>query len=704
MTQQEIPGTSLSRLMSPRGIAIVGASEERRRPGGQPVHALKEYGYRGGIYPVNPRHAAIDGITCYPAVGAVPKPCDVALIALPAAAVPAAIEQCGAAGIPFAIVLSAGFGETGERGLQAELEAAIRRSGVRVVGPNCVGLLNLADNVYAGFGAGFRNPHLKRGPVAMVTQSGGFGYSVVAFAEHEGIGFNAMVSTGNEVDLTSLDMIAHLLECDEVEVIVCYMEGVRDGRRLRAIGARALELGKPVVVWKVGNSVRGAQAALSHTANLTARYELYQAAFRAGGFVEIGDMYDLVDVVAAFRGRRLPAGRRIGVLTTSGGAGVLLADRCEERGLELPSLGAQAVAELRALVPGFAALENPVDLSAALAQNPDKFNAATRMLLGDPAIDLAIVRSFPGADVVAWATGLARLAGESGKPVLVSLSGLALSSPEAQRTLDEHAIACYATPGRAVVAAAALADFAERQRRWKCGAAPRTAERKALPLDGRSMIGERDAKACFERYGIPVVREHAIALTAMDDTSCWPAVFPCAVKIDSPDIAHKTEAGGVVTGVADIDALHAAIRQVVDNARAFKPDARIDGVLVQEMADGVEMIAGAVNDPVFGPYVVLGLGGIHAELVRDKTLRYAPFDARTAHEMIGELRCADVLRGYRGGAHYDIDALADAVSRLSWLVSDHAERIAEIDINPLFVRAAGRGVLAADGLIALREN
>lgn len=664
------------------------------------MHALTEYGYRGAVYPVNPKRSLIKGLKCYSDVSVVPKPCDVALVVLPADSVPLAIEQCGRAGIPFAVVLSAGFREAGNAQLQARLDAAIETSGVRVIGPNCVGILNLRDNVFNGFGAGFRNPNLKRGPVAMVSQSGGFGYSVVAFAEHEGIGFDYMVSTGNEADLTSLDVIAHLLECPDVELVVTYMEGVRDGRRLRELGARALELSKPIVVWKVGNTKRGARAALSHTANLTANYELYQAAFREGGFVEIGDVYDLADVALAFRGRRLPAGNRVGVLTTSGGAGVLLADRCEQHGLELSALDAATDSGLRKLLPGFAALANPVDLSAQLAQNVDGFNQATRVLLEDPNIDLAIVRSFPGVAAEEWAHGLSKIAGTTGKPVLISLSGLAHKSAATIAVLESANIPYFPTPGRAVVAAAALAGFSAKRKRHQRQTPERAVERQILDLPAAAQtLGERESKACLAAYGIPVVNEVAIAADAIDALSSLAIGFPVVVKVDSPDVPHKTEAGAVRLGVPNLDDLKVKAHEVIAATRRFNPDARIDGVLVQEMVQGVELIVGGVNDPVFGPYVVLGTGGIFSELIRDTTLRFAPFDAATAHEMIEEIKGARLLHGYRGDAPHDIEALAQAIARLSWLLFDHADRIAELDINPLFVRHTGAGVVAADSLI-----
>ena len=689
---------NLNGLLAPRAIAIVGASEDPKRTGGQPVNALKNYGFQGAIYPVNPKYERIQDIQCYPNLASVPQPCDVALIILPADQVPQSIEQCGRAGIPFAIILSAGFIETGNSQLQERLKAAISSSGVRVIGPNCVGILNIKDRIFAGFGAGFRNPNLKAGPVAMVSQSGGFGYSVVAFAAHAGIGFKYMISTGNEVDLTSLDVIADLLERPDIELIVSYMEAVKDGKRLREIGARALELRKPIVVWKVGNTERGAKAALSHTASLTGNFELYRAAFREGGFVEIADLYDLVDVALAFRHRRLPAGNRIGVVTTSGGLGVLLADRCVQRGLALAEPNAETCIALRNLEPGFSTVTNPVDLSAKFAADADGFNEATRILLEDPGVDMAIVRSLSGG-VAAWADGLGKIADATGKLVLVNLSGLAHQLEHVAFALDLKGIPCFESPGRTVTAAAALTEFSAKVNRHKQRES-RVVKPCALDLgDTAVTLSEKKSKACLTAYGIPVVNEIAIAKEDIDALSSLPFEFPVVVKIDSPDVPHKTEIRAVRIDVRSVSEVKTCAHEIIAATKNCKPTAHIDGVLVQDMIQGIEMIVGGVNDPSFGPYIVLGMGGVLAEIICDTTIRYAPFGVNTARAMIAELKATRILQGYRGDKPYDIDALAEAIARLSWLMVDHSDRIAELDINPLFVGHAGSGVVAADCLI-----
>jgi acyl-CoA synthetase (NDP forming) len=395
----------LTRFLNPRGVAIVGASADLSRIGGQPIRLLTEHGYEGGVYPVNPKYKDIKGLTCYPSLAAVPKPCDVALVALAAPHVPGVIEECGAAGIPYALVLSAGFKEVGAEGaaLQEKIVEAAKKSNVRVNGPNCLGILNLKHHVRNGFGGTLMLKSLLPGPVAMVTQSGGFGFGVVAIAANQGVGFNYAVSTGNEADLTALDWLAFVLEQPDVEVVVAFLEGVSDGRRLLELGQRALELGKPILVWKVGNTDVGRKAAASHTARLTAGYELYRAAFRLGGFVEVRDIDDLVDIIKVFLPRKLPRGNRVAILTPSGGAGVLLADRCAEEGLDLPSLSPQTVEKARSMVASFATVANPIDVTPQGYQdNYASYTKLIEVVAADPNIDQLIIRSPRGGAAAIW--------------------------------------------------------------------------------------------------------------------------------------------------------------------------------------------------------------------------------------------------------------------------------------------------------------
>lgn len=694
-------------LFNPRAIAIVGATPDPSRIGGQPHRILRACGYRGAVYPVNPRYTEIDTLVCYPNLGALPRPCDLALIAVGAPLVQQVVRECGAAGIPCAIVFSAGFREAGAEGaaLEEELKRAAREAGVRVVGPNCIGMMNLAERVFCGFGAGFSNPDLPSGPIAFVSQSGGFAYSVVALAANEGIGFNYVLSAGNEADVSTLDLLAAFLEREDVRIVVSYIEGIADGRRLRALGARALELGKPILVWKVGNSEAGHAAAQSHTASVTAGYTLYRAAFDEGGFIEVSDVHDLVDYARAFLGGRLPRGPNTAVVTTSGGSGVLIADGCQAAGLTFPRLAPGTVEKIAGYAPRFCSLVNPVDLTAQITGDHARFNRAVGDILADPNIDQVIIRygAVQGPKGEFWAENLAGIAAAHSKPVLVAWSRVPDRTEPAMVKLEAHGIPWLLTPTRAARAAGALYTYARKRdaheaRRSRGNA--RLVPQQALDWPARGgTLSESESKARLAAYGIAFTRERLLALEAIDALEATPVSFPVAVKADSPDLPHKTEAGAVRLNVSGLEALKRAANEVALAARAHAPHARLTGVLVSEMATGVELIAGAVNDPYFGPVVMFGLGGIHAEVFGDFAYRYAPFDRESARELIGETRASALLAGRRGQPGADIDALAELLSRLSLFIADHSGRVASIDLNPVF--ASARGVVAADALIVL---
>ncbi len=693
-----------SRLLNPRAVAVVGASADLDRIGSQPVRFLTEYGFAGQVYPVNPKYTELAGNRCYPDLASVPKPCDVAIVAVAARHVAATITQCGAATIPFAIVFSAGFREIGGEGiaLEQDLKAAIAASGVRVVGPNCIGIMNVAGRAYMGFGPGFRNPDLRQGPVAFVSQSGGFAFSVVGLVDAQGIGFRYIVSGGNEADLGTLDFLDHFLDRDDVEVIVSYIEGIADGRRLRAIGRKALEKRKPILVWKAGNTGIGRTAATSHTASMTADYTLYRAAFHEGGFVEVRDSDDLADCIRAFLGRKLPRADRIALLTTSGGSGVLMADRCDEAGLVLPPLQPGTLERLRAIMPAYSTFANPADFTAQLSGNYQLFNEGLRIVLDDPNADQVIIRygAVQGGNSHLWARDLADACATTEKPVLVVWGRPPDPNAESLAILARHRIPWCLTPARTAHAAGVLHQFAARIASLRTPNRVRPLPRIALDLPAADgALGEYRSKRLLAAYGVPCVEEVLIPVERLNDLAELPLRFPVAVKVESPDLPHKTEAGAVRLGVGDLPSLERAAQDVIASARAFAPAARIEGLIVAEMVTGLECIMGAVCDRYFGPVVLFGVGGITTELIQDVAYRFAPFDAQTGREMIEDIRLAPLFKGYRGRPALDVTALAGALSRLSWLIADHADRIVEIDVNPLFVRADGQGVVAADALI-----
>ena len=699
----------LSPVLAPRSIAVIGASENVRLINGQAINYMRQRGYQGKVYPVHPRHKEVQGLPCYPDLKSLPGPVDTALVVVAGRNVPGVLEDCGQAGIPFAVVLSAGFSEIGEPGmeLQRALDAAIAKSGVRVVGPNCVGIANFASGAICGFGGALGDPQIKAGPVAIVSQSGGVGLSMMAHLQSMGLGCNYLVSCGNETDLTLLEFVDHMLDRDDVDIVVVYIESTLDGKGLREIGRRALAAGKPILMMKTGNSGASRRAASSHTGRLTADYELFRMTFREGGFIEVAELDELVYIAKVALAGRVPRGRNIAILTASGGWGVMMADHCERNGLVLPPTSDETTAHLRTLAPSYASLGNPVDMTPqGYSDQFASYNKIAEHLLADPQLDQLIVRSAQGADIGVWAERFLEVYRACDKPVIVCWGPAPHLYTEVRAELEANGATCISFARDAARAAGAWTQFCIERAQVAArtqSAIERPLERQPLDLAGQSgSLDESASKRLLAQYGIPVTAEVVLAPQAVAQLDRCPLPFPVAVKIVSPDIAHKTEAGGVRLGLASLDEVKRAADAVLAAARAYAPAARIEGISIQSMARGTEIILGAVSDPHFGPYVLVGLGGVLTEVLHDVSRRFAPIDTASAQAMIAELKGAQVLRGFRGGAACDLDALADAIVRLSWLIADHGDRIAEIDVNPLFVKPAGQGVVAADALVVLR--
>ena len=412
---------SLDRLFAPRGIAIVGASGDAARIGGQPLHALIKAGYQGGLYPVNPRYPELAGRRCYASVGEIDGPCDLAIVALPARMVPEAIRACGVAGIPYAVILTAGFRETGAAGaaIEADLAGALAETGIRAVGPNCQGMLATDTRVWAVFGGIANEVELKRGPVSCAFQSGGFGYAIVNLAEAQGVGLRRCVSTGNETDIRMPEMIEALLDDDGTSMAFALLEGTPDARRLLHVGRRSLETGKPVLVWKSANTEAGAKAAQSHTANMTGSAALYRAAFRQSGLIEVDDVEPIVDFAKLYQLRRLPAGRNVGVLSISGGSGIVLADRGTALGLRLPEFQQGTLEALAGIVPDFGSIHNPADVTASAVADASLLTRTIGIVLADPGVDqlAVLLASLPGTAALRAAEAIAAATAASDKPV-----------------------------------------------------------------------------------------------------------------------------------------------------------------------------------------------------------------------------------------------------------------------------------------------
>lgn len=697
--------SNLEHLLNPRGIAVIGASTDLSRPGGQTIRVLIERKYAGGIYPVNPKYEEVGELPCFPSIAAVPKPCDVAVIALPAAHVPAAVAECGRSGVRHAVVLGGGFREGGEAGIALEkaMLANAREHGVRLIGPNCLGLVNVHLQAYAAFGSITRAPYLAPGAVSAIIQSGGFGNSLVVRCAAAGIGFRYVVASGNEADITTPELIDAFVDDPGTRVILAYIEGLGDGRAFLAAARRALAAGKPLVVWKAGNTRQGMLAAASHTANMAGAYDIYRAAFRDVGIVEVGDMEEAADFVKTLLGQPHAAGTHAAVMGGSGGSAVVFSDAADACGITLAPLGPDTMAKLRENLPSIASLDNPVDYAAGFITdaNAPRFERAVDAVLADPNIHQLglLFATVTGRVGTNGATALAAAAARHGKPVLVFSSVPHETAPEMFAILEAAQIPIIRSPSRVARAMSASAAY-HRARARRHPLVDVAAPAVALPAT-RGALDEHASKALLAACGVPVTADRkfppqVIAADAGDVS------FPVALKIVSGDIAHKSDVGGVRLDIADAAELKIASADMLKNVRRHKPDAKLEGLLVSPMIrDGIETIVGIVNDPVFGPVVVFGLGGVYAETLRDVTYRLAPFDEDTARDMIAELRSAPIFGGLRGQPPRDIAALAQtlaAVSRMAWTLRG---RVIEMDINPLLVRAAGQGVVAADALVVL---
>jgi acyl-CoA synthetase (NDP forming) len=699
------PCPSLEPLLRPRSVAIIGASDDPTRIGGRPLRYMMEAGFAGAIYPVNPRRPRVQGLDAYPDIADVPGSVDFALLALPAAACVRAVEACAAKGVRAMVIFSSGFAEVGSEGRerQEQIGAIGRKAGMRIVGPNCLGLFNNAIGFFPTFTSlidtgGFPLP----GNVAIVSQSGAYGSHVFLLAHRRGIGINTWITTGNECDVQVSECLLQLALDDETEVIVAYAEGIRERDVLLEALAQARANRKPVVFMKVGRSSVGAQAASSHTAALTGADAVYDALFRQFGVHRARTTEELIDVAYACRRRIYPAGRRLGLVTLSGGVGVQMADAAEDYGLEVTPMPEDAQRELKQLLP-YAAVRNPVDVTA------QAFNDMSLV-----ARNLEIMYERGGYDaIIAFFTGVAgsryvaaqlreslRRARERFPDQLVVLSIVA--PEETVRLYEEEGYLIFEDPTRAVAAMASLMAFGRSFQE-----SPRALPAFELGCEPLTEvpIGERAAKRLLAAAGIPMVEERLAATPEEAASAAKEVGFPVALKISSPDILHKTEIRGVVLDVRSADAARHEAEALLERARAGHPHARIEGVLVAPMIQGgIETILGVTRDSVFGPVVMFGLGGVFVEVLNDVTFRIAPFDGREAKRMIGEVKGRALLEGARGAPPADIDALACALVRLSEFAARHADAIESIDLNPFVVLSKGQGAVALDALIVPRAS
>jgi acyl-CoA synthetase (NDP forming) len=706
-------------LLSPKSLAIVGASADESIRG-RLTKQLIEHGFDGPIYPVTRSQSEVLGHKAYKSVAELPEPVDLAVIVVPAAHVISTIEQCGARGIPAAVIISSGFGEEkSEEAAQrdAELRALAERTGMAICGPNSEGLVNPLCPLVATFSPVFHDPSVpllpkgsKAKPIAVSCQSGALTFSFLSRGQPRQLQFTTQVSSGNQTVLEAHDYIEAALDSGAADIFLVYLEGIRQPARFRAVADRAARAGKPLIVAKVGRSAAGRRAAASHTGALAQSGAIDDAVFRHHGIIRGEDLDHMLDVSAAFAFCKLPKGNRVAIITGSGGSAVWMADILSAHGLELPVLEDDIQARIMAMLPSYASALNPIDATAQ-AIGAVGYKPIVELVRQSRRIDTILLISSMANESTARkrAEELGDIVAETEQPILMATYTTATSGAIA--AFAGVGVPAYTSMPSCAQAIRALVEYAKFQGRIAGRAAPgattasvRDTVASALRESGK-VLTEVQAKALLAAYGVKRVPE--FLATGEEDASdaAMRIGGPVALKVQSPDIVHKTEAGAVLLGLSGDATVREGYRTVLARAAAAHPGAQIDGVLVQAMARrGQEMILGITRDPVFGPMLMVGSGGIHVEVLKDVAFAPVPLDTDDALALIGELRGAALLDGVRGAKPADKAALAELMVALSRFAADHAEQIAEIDLNPVIVHEAGEGLSVVDALIVKQEN
>jgi acyl-CoA synthetase (NDP forming) len=691
---------AISRLLKPRSVAIIGASADNNKTAGRPVSYLVKHGFAGDIYPVNPKVDHIGELTCYPDIASLPAVPDVGIVLLGAERAHLAVRDLAARGTAAAIVLASGYTETGEDGARRQKQLIEAAGSMRILGPNTIGLVNLTDNIVLSATGALEMDHFPTGSIGVVSQSGGILGSLLSRAAARGIGLSKLISTSNEADLELADFIDHLADDEATKVIALYVETVRNPERFRAAALKAARAGKPVVAFKIGRSEAGAKAAVSHTGALAGADRMYDALFRQTGVIRAQTFGDLLDIPVALSTGRVLRGNRVAILTSTGGAGTLVSDSLGVSGFDTPPPDPETATALRALQTGdHAALDrNPIDVTLAGLQ-PDLLRGAIKTLLASPSYDALTI--ILGSSSLAMPELMAGAIQDclplSDKPVIAYVSPHA---PEVGALLTLRGVPAFAAAESCTVALAGMLQASQ----WKA-----TAETAAPTVDvavddfPAGSLDEAQAKQLFARFGLPCAREIIVQTPAEAELATRELGGKVVLKVLSGKITHKTEVGGVAVNLTpeQVGARLAAMAAEVDSKAGVRPER----FLIQEMVSGgTELILGMHRDPL-GTAILLGMGGVAAELFKDTTMRLLPpqggLSREEALDMARELKTWPLLDGFRGRPKADTEALVTAIVAFSQMAAQLGDRLVEAEINPVFVLPAGQGVRAADGVVVL---
>jgi len=702
----------LRRLINPKVVAVVGASETRGSFGERTLSNMA--GFTGKVFAINPKYQNLLGRPCVPSLADMPESPDCVVLCVARPMVEGMIEAAAAVRAGGVIVYASGFAETAKPDrieAQQRLIELSQRTGVRVVGPNCVGLANTSSAAGLNFMPDYAGMGHRRGPIGIVSQSGALGYTVLQGMER-GIGFSHYLAAGNSCDVDVCDFISYLAEDGDTRSIICVLEGVKDGGRFLQAARKARDAGKALIVYKTGNSETSSKAAMSHTGTMVGSVVAYQTAFEETGAIAIDDLEAVLETASFFAKTRAPTGGHgVGILSTSGGAAVICADKAEVHGVPLPALEAKTAKALHEVVPDFGSVANPSDLTAEVLKTSETFGFCLDAFMNDAGFSALVMPMIfaHASSSGARAPTIVEAAARTDRPLAVVWMNEWYQGPGSELLDADPGVCMFRSADRCFATLRAWFDWHERRARPQAPAARRSSpsagqDARAIVSEAKSRgaaLSETDSKRILACYGIAIPRE----IVARDPEQAAAAASqiggPVAIKIVSPDILHKTEAGGVRLGLSTPESVREAAAEVLASATRYAPGARIDGISVQQMApSGVEIVLGVKNDRQFGPLMAAGLGGIMVELFGDTAVRLAPVDDAAARAMLASLKSRTLLTGFRGKPGVDLDGLVDTICRLSELAHDLADIIDQIDVNPVIASAAG--VMAADALIVCR--
>ncbi len=696
----------VEKLFNPKSIAVIGASRQEGKVGHSVLKNLLQYGYPGKIYPINPKAEEILRTRTYSTIFAVEGEIDLAVVAIPSQFVPSILKDCVSKKIGAVVIISAGFKESGKQGsqLERELVETIKNSGIRVLGPNCLGIIDTASSLNASFAAGMPSP----GNIAFFSQSGALCTAVLDWALGEDVGFSKFISLGNKADIDEVDLLLTLADDQETKVILGYLEGVSNGTRFMEV-AKEVSRKKPVIIIKSGRTQAGARAASSHTGTLTGLDTAYEAAFRQCGIIRAETVQALFDYAIAFAHQPLPRGPNLAILTNAGGPGIIAADAVENSILQMASFRENTISKLRKELPSNASIYNPVDVIGDAGA--DRYEKAMKTIVDDPGVDSLTVILAPQAmtKIKETAEVIRKISSAvSDKPIVSSFMGR-LEVKQGIRILRSGKIPNYSYPERTISALEAMVKY----RKWK-----ETPSGKMLSFEVNKKKAENiftkakekseanltteETREVLSAYGFSLP-QRIVTETSREAISAANSLgYPVVMKIVSPDILHKSDVGGVKVGITEKSQVARSFEDLISNAKRFMPEALILGVTVEEMiAPGKEVVLGSSRDPSFGPLLMFGLGGIYVEVLKDVSFRIAPLTFNEAELMIKEIRSYPILKGVRGEEPSDLIAVRESLLRLSQLVTDFSE-ILEIDINPLMVLPAGKGAVVIDSRLTIK--